>query len=209
MEVKEHILAPSKNPRKDLTRLAHAIWFLASGLLVVGVASLAFSVVNLVQILRGNISSITKGLEVTVTFPESVIADPDATQAADAAARLTELQTTADTVTAVITSLLWIGILVAVIRTFLHIARGGSPFTLFVTRRLELVGILAMIDSLFSGFFGAIVAQALAAAGFISREGEWESNISFAGIGVGLILFAVAAAFEYGSQLQRDTDGLI
>ena len=198
--IRSALAQPSPNPRASLSRLAKVIWGLAAGMLALCAISTAASGVDLAHILAGNIEAVRAG----ASLPFGLDAAPSAS--ADSAS---QIQIAAGVAEGMVSGLAWIAILVATIRAFRHIERGESPFSRFVTKRLELIGVLLVFDSLLPGLLGAAFALMLGEMGIIKTGTPWEATMSFAGLGAGLIFFAVAAAFEYGAQIQRDVDGLV
>ena len=88
----------------------------------------------------------------------------------------------------------------------------GRPFVTSATWGIGIVAILVILGGLGSSLTSSIAnAEAVSFLGLDSSQGlmAFEVSLDLAPLGWGLALVVVAAAFEIGQRMQRDTTGLV
>lgn len=111
-------------------------------------------------------------------------------------------------VAAVVTSLLTIGICAAVAWLCLRVFV-GRPFVRSATWGIGIVAILVIVAGMAAPFFTGLANAETAKALGLDELPALLIVFDAAPLGWGLALAVVAAAFEIGQRLQRDTQGLV
>lgn len=114
-------------------------------------------------------------------------------------------------------SLAAIGICLALVWLCVRVAR-RRPFGRLLTLALLVTATLVMVGGMLPQLLGAMGrAEIVDHVGLAAMAGEhgqgmvlaFSLELSFAPVGIGLVLGVVTAAFEIGERLQRDTEGLV
>lgn len=99
-------------------------------------------------------------------------------------------------------------------RFFRDVEREGTPFTVVAARRLKAAGLTAVLAVALSNAAGWLISS-LAQTFYLTPVGTWKMGVWEIGaeagwmLALGLLLFAVGVAFDYGVVLQRQDDELL
>jgi len=185
---------------------------------VIAGAASAIAVVDLVFLVQRIVDLVTPGpttlLGVALNEPlDPGIASPAVTDAVARTIDLTVAELPGGAVTALVAaaivgSLLTAGICVVVawlcVRVFL-----GKPFVRSATWGIGVVAILVLLAGLGGPLLVGIAHAETALALGIDELAPFMVEVALAPLGWAFALIVVAAAFEIGQRLQRDTDGLV